>query len=583
MNSQNVNRFDWIKAYRPFFFEDIADIVDVHDAPDTRVLLSDKDRGLLTEVELISELETFRKRYDVDDYAHVESICYYDGQIYSVFENRIYLSNYQTQEEELTKNLLGEIPDCSDLTGISVTKKKIYLVTKNQSILSYNRETEEVETLGKSKGIGLDDLCYHEGKLFLVDSQEQTVYVFDLETREFIYEILTPFENPTGITSVYHQELDQKVLYVAYARPSFEVYDTGDSEFKLQIDTPLQDNFIYPLLFQHDDKKKAVLSNGFLVEMYYVEKLHALPEIAEKYRTVEDLEWKISLPMTTDRQEVLDVQTLGNFDMRIETIAAEENRPVAVFSIPEIDLETERRVFGWKALVKVFGIRYCLEPEDIREISEAELNQYVQYLKNEPKLDLNSRYVQEAAREAVKDLSERDQKNVLKKAKAIRDYIYERLTYVMDRYHDGTEEVLRQKEGSCGEYLNVFLSLFRLNDIPVRKCGNYKVPAYKMPAGSRNLFLSPDFNHVWLQFYVPDLGWVPLESSADDEASSFREWAQRYFMSLAWYHLECRMGSYFEDVFDQNTGKPYVLPPGDLATKDIKFKLLQPIDFEYPD
>ncbi len=580
MNNQDLNRFDWIKAYRPFFFEDIADIVDIHDAQDTRVLLSDKDRGLLTEVELISEIETFKKKYDVEDYAHVESICYYDGLIYSVSANRIYFSNYQTQKEELTSELLAEIPDCSDLTGISVTEKKIYLVTENKSILSYDRETKEVETLGKSKGIGFDDLCYHEGQLFLVDSKEQTVYVFDLKQREFIYEILTPYENPTGITSVFHQELDQKVVYVAYSRPSFEVYDTGESEFKLQIDTPVRDNFIYPLLFQNDANKKAVLSNGFLVEMYYVEKLHAKSEIAEKYRTVKDIEWKISLPMNTDRQEVIEIQPLGNFDMRIETIAAEENRPVAVFSIPEIDLETERRVFGWKALVKVFGIRYCVDPEDIREISEAELTKYAPYLKNERKLDMESRYVIEAAQEAVENLSDRDQKNVLKKAKAIRDYIYERLTYDMDRYHDGTEQVLRQRKGSCGEYLKVFLSLLRLNHIPARKCGNYKVPVYKMQAGSRNVFLSPDFNHVWLQFYVPDLGWVPLESSADDDAYSFREWAQRYFMSLAWYHIECRIGSYFEDVFEQNTGKPHFLAPGDLATKDIKFKFLQAIDFE---
>ncbi len=351
----------------------------------------------------------------------------------------------------------------------------------------------------------------------------------------------------------------------------------------MKIDTQIRDNFIYPLLFQHDDQKKAVLSNGFVVEMYYVEKLHALPEMAEKYGKVKDLEWKISLPMTTDRQEVIEIQPIGNFDMRIETIATEENRPVAVFSLPEIDLEKERRVFGWKALVKMYGIRYSVDPEDIREISEAELNQYAQYLENEDELDMEKRYVQEKAQEAVEDLSDGDKKNVLKKAKAIRDYIYQRLTYVMDRYHDGTEQVLRQREGSCGEYLNVFLSLFRLNDIPVRKCGNYKVPAYKMQAGSRNVFLSPDFNHVWLQFYVPDLGWVPLESSADDDASSFREWAQRYFMSLAWYHVECLMGSYFEDVFEQSTGKPHFLAPGDLATKDIKFKLLQAIDFEYPD
>jgi hypothetical protein len=452
-------------------------------------------------------------------------------------------------------------------------------VTKEQSILAYSRENEAVEFLGKSKGIGTDDLCYYKDQLFLVDAQEQTVYVFDLKTRDFVFEILTPFENPTGITAVYHQKLNREVLYVAYSRPSFEVYDTGDSQFKLQIDNSVRDNFVYPLLFHHDEQKKAVLSNGFLVEMYYVEKLHALPEVAEKYRTVKNVDWKISLPMTTDRQELLNFQTIGDFQMRVERITAEENRPVAVFSLPEIDLNRERRVFGWKALVKVFGIRYCVNPEEIREISEAELNQHAQYLKNERQLDLEEEYVIEAAQEAVEHLSDCEQKNVLKKAKAIRDYIYERLSYDLDSYSQGTKAVLKRGKGSCGEYLNVFLSLFRLNQIPARTCGNYKFPAYKVQADSRHLFSSPDFNHVWLQFFVPELGWVPLESSADDKVSSFREWAKRYFMSLAWYHLECRMGSYFEDTFEANTHEPYFLAPRDLAVKDIKFRLLQGIDF----
>ena len=80
---------------------------------------------------------------------------------------------------------------------------------------------------------------------------------------------------------------------------------------------------------------------------------------------------------------------------------------------------------------------------------------------------MDSPYVINAAKEAVKNLRENEKNNVLAKAKAIRDYIYEKLTYVMDRYHEGTEEVLRSGEGSCGEYLNVFLSLFRFNNIPI--------------------------------------------------------------------------------------------------------------------
>lgn len=575
MSNQDSNDPDWMQAYRPFFFEEISGLAGLEK---NKVLLCDSQRGMLAEVDLLAQTETFAKKYNVDDYAGVKSIAYHQGYIYSVYENKIYLADYQEKSDWLENKLLVEIPDCSDLTGIAVTEEKIYLVTEKQSLLSYDRDTGDIETLGKSSGIGIDDLCYFADNLFIVDAKEQTIYVFDLETKEFIHEILTPFENPTSISAVNHERAGKEVLYVSYSRPSFEVYDTGDSEFKLQLEAPVADNFIYPLVYQWDASKNAVLSNGFLVEMYYVEKLHALPEIADKYGVVEDLEWKISVPMNTDRQQLISLEPIGDFAMRSEQIAQEENREVAVFSIPKLDLDTERRVLGWKATIKLSGIRYWLPEDEVREISQEELNKYAQYLQNERKLDMDSSYVREAAKEAVGHLRERDRTQVLKKAQAIRDYIYDKLTYVMDRYHDGTEDVLRQGEGSCGEYLNVFLSLFRLNDIPVRKCGNYKVPAYKMQAGSRSVFLSPDFNHVWLQFYVPTLGWVPLESSADDESSAFREWAKRYFMSLAWYHVECRVGSYFKDVFDAKTGEQFFLSPGDLGKNDIKFKVIRDIE-----
>ncbi|MDJ0714073.1 MAG: transglutaminase domain-containing protein [Prochloraceae cyanobacterium] len=576
MKESDFKTADWMKAYRPFFFENISDLVDIKE---NTVLLCDKSRGLLTEVDLLSETTTFKKKYDINEYAAVESICYYNGYIYSVYQNKIYVADYYTDEEILKNEIFDSIPNCSDLTGISVTNNKIYLVTENQSILSYDRETKEVKTIGESPGIGADDLCYFKGNLFIVDSKEQTIYVFDLEKGEFIFDILTPFENPTGIAGVYNDRAGKDVLYVSYARPSFKVYDSGDSEFKLNIKTPVADNFIYPLVFKYDPKKKATLSNGFLVEMYYVRKLHALPEIAEKHKSLKDIEWKISLPIDTDRQQVISVESIGNFEMVIEDLE-EENIKVAVFSIPEIDLENDRRVFGWKALVKVFGIKYSFKEYEMREISESEIKKYAKYLKNRKKLDMDSDYVITAAKEAVKNLEENEKNNVIAKAKNIRDYIYEKLTYVMDRYHKGTEDVLKSGEGSCGEYLNVFLSLLRLNNIPARKFGQYKIPAYKMQAGEKSVVLSPDFNHVWLEFYVPDIGWVPLESSADDEASSFREWAQRYFMSLSWYHLECRRGSYFEDVFEKGTDRKFNLSANDISIKDIRFKVISELEID---
>ncbi|MCU0537213.1 MAG: hypothetical protein MUD14_25280 [Hydrococcus sp. Prado102] len=576
LENQNSACADWIKAYRPFFFESLSGITSVGA---NKVLLCDRDRGLLTEVDILSEIETFQKQYNVNDFARVDSICYLDTFLYFVYKNQIYKAEYYSQKDKLEPYLIAQLSDYYSFTGIAIADDKIiYLITEDKNILSYNLETQEVELIGTSPGISLvDDLCYWQGNLLIVDSQEQTVYVFSLEKREIIDEILTPFENPTGITVVYNEKIGRDILYVAYSRPSFEVYDTGDSEFKLKIDTAIRDNFIYPLVYKSDRDKKAVRSNGFLVEMSYVRKLHTLPEIAQEYRKVINLDWKISIPMNSDRQKLLSLQPIGNLPMRIEEIAQEENRKVAVFSIDEIDLATERRVFGWKALIELQSIKYLIK-EEVRDISKEELERYSKYLQNEPQLDMESPYVIKAAKRAIKNVPEEQQNNVVAKAKAIRDYIYRKVTYVMDAYNDGTEAVLKSGKGSCGEYLNVFLSLFRLNNIPARTCGNYKIPAYKMQPGTRSLFLSPDFNHVWLQFYIPDLGWVPLESSADDEAASFRDWAKRYFMALSWYHVECRMGDYFEEVFERRNEQPFFLSPNDLSINDIKFKIISELD-----
>jgi hypothetical protein len=580
MQGQNSSSLRWLQPYRPLFFECLSGVTSVGN---NRLLLCDRDRGLLTEVNLVTETEAFSSTYDPYDYVDVNSICYANGQLYSIDQNTIVVANYPANAGPLHQELVVAIPNCSDLTGIAVANSIIYVSTQNQSLLAYHLDTQVVEELGQAPGVGVDDLCYWNHQLLIVDAQEQTVYVFDLNRQQVVYELLTPYEHPTSITSVYHELAGRDLLYVSYSRPSFDVYDTGDSEFQLKLKTHvdvdrqqvlLTDNFIHPLTFKRDESRGITVSNGFLVEMSYVEKLHALPEVADAYETVQNIDWKISIPVTNDRQELVSLEKIGSFDMRIEEIDAESHQKAAVFSIPEINLKTERRVFGWKALVKVFGVRHAPHPDQLRAIAPEELAQYAAYLENEDGLDMDRRYVQDVAAEAIQHLSEPDQLSVLKKVEAIRDYIYQNVTYVMDQFHNGTEEVLRSGEGSCGEYLKVFLSLLRLNQIPVRACGNYKVPAYKMQAGAESVSLSPDFNHVWLQFYLPGYGWIPLESSADDQVASFRNWPKRYFGALAWYHLECRTGNYFEEVFETSSSKTFFLSAGDLAKNDIKFKVL---------
>ena len=95
----------------------------------------------------------------------------------------------------------------------------------------------------------------------------------------------------------------------------------------------------------------------------------------------------------------------------------------------------------------------------------------------------------------------------------------------------------------------LLLALFRLNGIACRTIGRYKCP---QKSELRNLPLEPDYNHVWLEFYVPDIGWLPMESNVDDVLEQ-GPYPTRFFMGLAWYHTELGKGIPFAKLKSPTT------------------------------
>jgi transglutaminase-like putative cysteine protease len=102
--------------------------------------------------------------------------------------------------------------------------------------------------------------------------------------------------------------------------------------------------------------------------------------------------------------------------------------------------------------------------------------------------------------------------------------------------------------------------------------GRYKCPA---AAEQKGIPLQPDFNHVWLEFYVPSLGWLPMESNPDDLGGSGPH-PTRFFMGLAWYHIEIGKGLTFEVLTskgDRLTKEDVSI--GELAINHIRFTILE--------
>ncbi len=441
--------------------------------------------------------------------------------------------------------------------GVAVKDSTIYITSKKAGyIFVYNRDTGREITRLYAPGVGAENITVRDEELWVSDADEQTVYCLDRATGEIQFSLLTPFENPTGLAFYTDPQTGKDVLYVAYASEEPYIRDNpnADPNYELQY---RDRTFIHPLHFSYNAERRYALSNGFLIEMSYVEELSPLDDVELK-----DVEWRIALPSETDRQKVRKVEPVGlPFTEEIQ-----DGQRVAVFKFDTLK-PGERHLFGWKALLEVWSIKYRLTPRDVEKLPDVPPEIQTRYLVDNDDLAMDTEIICRAAREAVGR-----ETNLLRKIYSIRNYVYDKLSYGIKPHIDTPDVALERGVGSCGEYLGVLLALGRLNGIACRTVGRYKCPPH---ADKLGVPLEPEFNHVWMEFYVPGVGWLPMESNPDDIVEG-GPYPTRFFMGLAWYHMEMGKGISFETL--RSEGAPVNKENasiGELAINHVRFTILQ--------
>jgi transglutaminase-like putative cysteine protease len=117
-----------------------------------------------------------------------------------------------------------------------------------------------------------------------------------------------------------------------------------------------------------------------------------------------------------------------------------------------------------------------------------------------------------------------DETNTVKMARKIYDHVLATMEYKKTGTGWGQGDTMwacANKYGNCTDFHSVFMSMGRLRGIPVRFSMGLPVPAEK--AGNILGY------HCWAEFFVPELGWVPVDIS---EADKHPELAEYYFGSL---------------------------------------------------
>lgn len=182
--------------------------------------------------------------------------------------------------------------------------------------------------------------------------------------------------------------------------------------------------------------------------------------------------------------------------------------------------------------------------------------------------------VRRLAEEATRGLT-----NPFIQARAIYDYVLETMVY--DKIKPGwgqgdTERACDIRAGNCTDFHSLFISLARARGIPARFIMGFPIPA--QPSGEVKGY------HCWAEFYLQDLGWIPVDPSEASKSSDpiFRNFL---FANLDPGRIEFTRGR--DLVLDPGTSEPlnyFIYPyaeadgkPIGLPSIQLKFREAPPI------
>ena len=511
------------------------------------LLALDAIRGYLLQIDPATDNTMILNPRHSDQYQDAMGLAVWENTLWFIRGHEIYTSTLN----DFAPQPFTTLP--YDADGVAVWQSTIYVACKKAgAIFILDRATGRRITKFPLPGIGVENIAVDGERLWLCDQLEQTVYCLDRATGEVLFSVLTPFASPTGIALHPNTAIATRTLWVVYAYEEPYIRDDPNSDNPHQL-TFRDRTFIHPLHFHHDAAKGYALSNGYQIEMSYVEEISPLDAVQ-----LHQLEWRIALPTNTPRQTVTHIEPIG----RPFTEEVINGQRLALFKFDTLKPH-ESHLFGWKARLEVRGIKYQLTPRMVENAPPLSPEFQQRYLVDNDQLAMDSPIIQAAARQAIGT-----ETNLLRQVLSIRNYVYDRLSYGIRPQIDTPDVVLERGIGSCGEYVGLLLACCRLNGIACRTVGRYKCPPHAEQIG---MLLEPDFNHVWLEFYLPGYGWLPMESNVDDVIEG-GPYPTRFFMGLPWYHVEMGKDIPFERI--KLAEQDPEMKIGELAINHVRFKIL---------
>ena len=151
----------------------------------------------------------------------------------------------------------------------------------------------------------------------------------------------------------------------------------------------------------------------------------------------------------------------------------------------------------------IWRLNHQVDPDEVEALSSVPGPIQTLYLADSGSLHISDPEIVAAANDAVAG-----ETNAFHMAVAIHDYVAENMTY---QYPHDTPwdalEVLHAGLGDCGSYSLLFTALCRAAGVPAR----WAVGFYYYENEDKTS------HHVWNEAYIPGHGWIPFDSTRDDQ------------------------------------------------------------------
>ncbi len=398
-------------------------------------------------------------------------------------------------------------------------------------------------------------LCWDGKYLWCSDPRNDELIQFDPNDGTTIKTIPAPYSDCRGLT------WDGTYLWCS-DRISDEIYmvDTKDGTVHILTDAP--GNFAMDMAYDgkylwnvdHENKRIYKLVRKDTEKLRLTQAIHARITYTHQCTNfgpgnVNAAQVHLAIPVNRDNQTINSIKYIPEPD---KIMTDQWGQQTAYFAYSNLKAG-EKKTVQMTTDAIIYASRYFIYPDEIGSLKDIPKDISSLYLIDDVKYQVNSDIIQAALKEAIGD-----ETNPYWIVRDIYHYLMKHMYYEMVGGWNTAPTVLERGNGSCSEYTFVFISMCRAAGIPARYVGSVVVRG--------DISAMDDVFHRWVEVYLPNYGWIPVDPSGGDSDSPRHQ--ALYFGGLANRFLittESGGGSstmnwtYNSNEFWQSDAKTYVV------------------------